>query len=146
MEGKVPLEAGSFLVIGGGLVGLEAADFLSAREKRVSLVEVLEEVGTKLDPLPRAMLMKRLHGKGVQIHTRTRVLGIEPEFAEVEEDGKTFRIQADMVVVAVGVQPNRELADQLEGGGLEVHLVGDVAEPRGAGEAILEGLEIGARI
>jgi len=146
MEGKVPLQAATFLVIGGGLVGLEAADFLSARGKRVTLVEVLEDVGTKLDPLPRAMLMKRLQAKGVQIHTRTRVLRIEPEFAEVEEEGKTFRIQADLVVVAVGVQANRELADQLTGSGLEMHLVGDVREPRGAGEAILEGLQTGASV
>ena len=146
MEGKVPLEAERFLVVGGGLVGLEAADFLSARGKKVALVEVVTEVGTKLDPLPRAMLLKRLQAKGVDIHTETRIRTIDPASVEVERLGEVFRIPTDMVVVAVGVQANRELAERLEGSGLEIHLVGDAKEPRGAGEAILEGLEVGSSV
>jgi len=42
----------------------------------------------------------------------------------------------------VGVRPNRELLDALEGSGLEVHVVGDALDPRGAGEAIREGLQV----
>jgi hypothetical protein len=48
--------------------------------------------------------------------------------------------------LAVGFRSNRELADSLEGTGLEVHLIGDALEPRGAGEAIWEGFEVAARL
>ncbi len=146
MEGKVPLVASRFLIIGGGLVGLEAADFLSAREKKVTLVEMMPEVGIKLDPLPRAMLLKRLGAKGVEIHTQARVRSIDPVSVELEKEGDALRVPTDMVVVAVGVQSNRALAEELEGSGLEIYLVGDAREPRGAGEAILEGLEVGATV
>jgi NADPH-dependent 2,4-dienoyl-CoA reductase/sulfur reductase-like enzyme len=146
MEGKVPLEAARFLIIGGGLVGLEAADFLSARGKQVTLIEVLPEVGAKLDLLPRTMLLKRLEAKGVEIHTQVRVRSIDPASVEVEREGETVRIPTDMVVVAVGVQANRELAEEMEACGLEIYTVGDAREPRGAGEAILEGLEVGTSV
>jgi NADPH-dependent 2,4-dienoyl-CoA reductase/sulfur reductase-like enzyme len=146
MNGRVPLEAHRFFIIGGGLVGLEAADFLSARGKKVTLVEGAEEVGTKLDPLPRTMLLKRLQAKGVEIHTSTRVLGIDPVSVRVERGGRVLDLPTDMVVVAVGVQPNRELEEALKESGLEIHTLGDAREPRGAGEAILEGLEIGASV
>lgn len=146
MEGKIPLEAESLLVIGGGLVGLEAADFISAREKKVVLVEMLQEVGAKLDPLPRVMLLKRLRAKGVEIHTATHVAKIEPGKVELEKEGEIFEVPAEMVVLAVGVRANRDLVEELEGSGLEIHTVGDALEPRGAGEAILEGLEAGAAV
>jgi len=55
-----------------------------------------------------------------------------------------LRIPADAAVLAVGFRSNRELAEGLSGTGLEVHLIGDAREPRGAGEAIREGFEIAA--
>ena len=146
MEGKVAPDAHRYLVIGGGLVGLEVADFLSVRGSGVILVEVVGDVGTKLDPLPRTMLLKRLREKGVEIHTRTRVRRIQPGAVELEGEGGAFRVPAEMVVLAVGVKANRELLEGLEGSGLEIHTVGDARDPRGAGEAILEGLEAGAAV
>ena len=51
-------------------------------------------------------------------------------------------IATDLVVVAVGFQPNRELAEGLEGKGIEFYIIGDAREPRGAGEAIREGFQV----
>lgn len=146
LDGKLSLEAEHILVIGGGLVGLEVADFLSAREKGVILVELVRDVGTKLDPLPRTMLLKRLEAQGVEIHTQTRVRKIEAGLVELEKEEASLQVSAEMVVLAVGVKANRELLEALEGSGLEVHTVGDARDPRGAGEAILEGLEAGATV
>ena len=146
LEGAVQTQGPSVLIIGGGLVGLEAADFLSAQEKKVTIVEVAEKVGEKLDPLPRAMLLKRLKEQGVEIHTATKVDGLAQGVVILSRGDEELRIQADLVVLAVGVQANTELADALEGRGLEVHAIGDAREPRGVGEAILEGFEVGARL
>lgn len=51
-----------------------------------------------------------------------------------------------MVVLAVGIQANRELAEELQGGDMELHAIGDAKEPRGVGEAVLEGMEVGAKV
>ncbi|MCG6956578.1 MAG: FAD-dependent oxidoreductase [Gemmatimonadetes bacterium] len=146
LEGRVDVDTPHALLIGGGLVGLEAADFLAARGTKVTLVEMQEEVGTGLDMLPRAMLLKRLTEGLVDIHVRTRVTRLDPDVALAERDGDEIRIPIETVVLAVGVRPNRALLDGLEGSGLEVHVVGDALEPRGAAEAILEGLEVALRL
>ncbi len=69
LEGDLEVETSSVLMVGGGLVGLEAAEFLAARGRKVTLVEMQEEVGAGLDMLPRAMLLKRLQEGQVEIHT-----------------------------------------------------------------------------
>lgn len=79
LEGSLLGEGSDTLVIGGGLVGLEEADFLSAKGKKVVLVEIAEEVGARLDPLPRAMLLKGLKEQGVEIHTNTEVTQLGPD-------------------------------------------------------------------
>ncbi len=146
LDGEVRVDGKAILVIGGGLVGLEVADFLSARGNQVTLVETLEAVGEKLDPLPRAMLLKRLAEQGVNIRTGTAVTRVSKQGVSMMAAEEELGIAVDLVVLAVGVRPNRELADALAGSGLEIYTVGDAREPRGAGEAILEGLEAGASV
>jgi 2,4-dienoyl-CoA reductase-like NADH-dependent reductase (Old Yellow Enzyme family)/thioredoxin reductase len=144
LEGEVEVKGESILLVGGGLVGLEVADYLSARGKKVFLVEIAGEVGTKLDPLPRSMLLKRLKRQGVEIHLDTTVTQISSGQVLAMKGAEELRIPADAAVLAVGFRSNRELAEGLSGTGLEVHLIGDALEPRGAGEAIREGFEIAA--
>jgi 2,4-dienoyl-CoA reductase-like NADH-dependent reductase (Old Yellow Enzyme family)/thioredoxin reductase len=144
LEGEVEVKGETILLVGGGLVGLEVADFLSARGKKVVLVEIAGDVGTKLDPLPRAMLLRRLKEQGVEIHFDTTVTEISDGQVLAMKGGEELRIPADAAVLAVGFRSNRELAQSLSGTGLEVHLIGDALEPRGAGEAIWEGFEIAA--
>jgi 2,4-dienoyl-CoA reductase-like NADH-dependent reductase (Old Yellow Enzyme family)/thioredoxin reductase len=146
LEGTVPVETASAFVIGGGLIGLETADFLAAQGKRVTLVEMLPEVGTDMDKLARTMLLKRLGGYPVEIHTDTQVTGLTAEAAIAEKAGQETRFPIETVVLAVGVQPNRELIDGLEGSGLEYHVVGDAVEPRRVLEAVWEAFETAAKL
>ncbi len=146
LDGTHQVEGRTVLVVGGGLVGLEVADFLSARGREVILVETLAEVGEKLDLLPRAMLLKRLREQGVRIRTSTTVEEGSPENVALMTEEGGERIRPDLVVLAVGMRPNRELADDLVSSGLAVHVIGDAREPRGVGEAIREGLEAGAAV
>jgi 2,4-dienoyl-CoA reductase-like NADH-dependent reductase (Old Yellow Enzyme family)/thioredoxin reductase len=146
LDRKVPVEGDTVLVVGGGLVGLEVADFLARQGKHVVLVETLGTVGEKLDLLPRAMLLKRLKEQGVELHTGTVVTRMSKGEVTLSAGGEEIQVAVDLVVLAVGVKPNRELADSLTGSGLEIYTIGDAREPRGAGEAILEGLEVGAKV
>jgi NADPH-dependent 2,4-dienoyl-CoA reductase/sulfur reductase-like enzyme len=134
------------LVIGGGLVGLETADFLAERGIRVTLVEMRESVGSEMDPLARSMLLGRLREHGVELRPSTRVLHLEAGQVVAAENDDVRRWPIETVVLAVGARPERELADALEAAGIPFHMVGDALEPRGAGEAIREGFEVAARL
>jgi pyruvate/2-oxoglutarate dehydrogenase complex dihydrolipoamide dehydrogenase (E3) component len=133
-------------VIGGGLVGLETADFLAEQGKQVTLVEMLAEAGTDMDPLAKTMLLGRLKKGGVVIHTGTKITGLTKNEALAQQGESTIRFPIETLILALGVRPNRELAGVLEYSGLEIHLIGDAFQPRKVLEAIREGFEVGSKI
>lgn len=141
LEGTATVPTRSALVVGGGLVGLETADYLTARGVDVTVVELLDRVGGEMDPLARSMLLGRLENSDVVIHTGVRVVRLTPAAVVAEKNGREIMIGCETVVLAVGVRSDRELAEALEGSGLPVYVVGDAVEPRGAGAAIREGFE-----
>jgi len=104
----------SAVIVGGGYIGLEMADALTVRGLSVTLVEhgasVLKTVDRSLGELVRAELEQR----GVVVKTGTQVQAIS-----VEQDGlcisgtPEFAATADLVLVAVGVEPRTELAQAL---------------------------------
>ena len=101
-------QGGDAVVIGGGLLGLEAAVGLSRRGMRVSVLHGADRLMERqLDHAAAAMLEQRLLGQGIAVVTNARTVAIEPD-AVVLADGR--RIQARIVVLAVGIRPHAELA------------------------------------
>jgi NADPH-dependent 2,4-dienoyl-CoA reductase/sulfur reductase-like enzyme len=146
LDGGHEIRPATAFIIGGGLVGLETADYLAAKGVSVTLVEMLDQVGADMDQLAKAMLLKRLDAHGVQIHTGTKVIGLTNSSALVQQDEAVISLPIETVVVAVGVSANRALPDALAGIDREIHVIGDAAEPRRALEAIREGFEVGNRV
>jgi ferredoxin-nitrate reductase len=107
------------VVIGGGLLGLEAARGLRERGLRVSVVHLADRLmEQQLDPLGAQCLLRAVRELGIDVHlsARTETLaGDDAVEAVVLADGT--RLPADLVVVAAGVQPDVELA---RAAGLEV--------------------------
>jgi len=145
LRGEAKVTTESALVVGGGLVGLETADFLSAQGIRVTVVEMLPSVGGDLDPLPKAMLLKRLKQQGVEIKVNTKVLRLSRDRVTAEQDGREVSFPVETVVMAVGARANHRLADELKGRP-NLYVIGDAAEPHKALEAILAGLEVGMSV
>lgn len=146
LEGTAQVETQSAFIIGGGLIGLEVADYLAAQGKRVTLVEMLEEVGSDMDILAKNMLLKRLKNHDVGIHSNTEVTRLTAELAITLQGEREVRYPIETVVLAVGVCPNQELPKALEGSDMVVHVIGDAVNPRKALEAIWEGFEVGNKI
>jgi nitrite reductase (NADH) large subunit len=100
------------VVIGGGLLGLEAARGLQARGLHVDVVHRAEHVmNMQLDGEPARILQRALSnlGIGVQLtRATTHVLGGERVKGLRFEDGS--ELACDMVVIAAGIRPNVELA------------------------------------
>ncbi|MHA1595373.1 MAG: oxidoreductase [Candidatus Baldrarchaeia archaeon] len=145
LAGKVSC-GDNVVVIGGGGVGLETADYLSEMGKKVTVIEMLPRVGRDLERTVRWVLLKRLGSKGVQILTKTTAKAIEKDGVLVEQEGQERKILADTVVIAVGAAPNKALYEQLTKKFKEVYAVGDCISPGRARDAISAAFKVALKI
>jgi len=102
------------VVIGGGLLGLEAAHGLAKSGARVTLVHLMDRLMERqLDPTAADLLRHAIEARGVQVLLEAetaRVIGSQRVAAVELTDGRV--LAADLVVVAVGIRPNVALAAQ----------------------------------
>ncbi len=136
----------TIVVVGGGMVGCETAEFLSAMGKKVKIIEMLDRIAADVDFRARIFLLERLQEAGVEIFTRTKLEEVSSEGIVARgEEGRTL-LKCDTVVLAVGAKPDRKLADALRGRVEEIYLVGDCVSPRKILEAVEEGFMVGAYV
>ena len=142
------------VVIGGGLLGLEAAHGLAKAGARVILVHLMDRLMERqLDDVAADMLRNAVEARGVSVllgAETERVIGTQRAEAVVLKDGRV--IPADLVVMAVGVRPNAAIAaaagldvnrgvvvdDGLQTSAAHVFAIGECAEHRGACYGLVE--------
>lgn len=133
---------GDVVIIGGGLVGLDLAEFLARPGTKVTVMEMMKQVGRELEWNVKKMKLKALREKGITILTESKVIRIEEGSVVFRDSKDTERsIRADVVVSAVGSNPNNPFEEELRDMGLKVTCIGDCKEPRGIAEAISDGFE-----
>jgi len=100
------------VVIGGGLLGLEAAHGLAKAGARVTLVHLMDRLMERqLDDVAAGMLRRAVEARGVEVllgAETARIAGSQRVEAVELRDGRS--LPADLVVMAVGIRPNAELA------------------------------------
>jgi 2,4-dienoyl-CoA reductase-like NADH-dependent reductase (Old Yellow Enzyme family)/thioredoxin reductase len=142
-----PEKVGAIVVIiGGGSVGAETAEFLLDQKKDVTLLEMLPEIAGDAEKVNRKVLLRSLGEKGVRIRVLTQATAILVEGVEVEFGGRKETLSADTVVLATGTQPNKELEAALRAFPAELHKVGDCVKPRKAIDAIHEGFQAAMKL
>jgi 2,4-dienoyl-CoA reductase-like NADH-dependent reductase (Old Yellow Enzyme family)/thioredoxin reductase len=130
------------VVIGGGEVGCELAEYLATKGTAVVIVEMLGDLALTMEPRARTLLMQRLRELGVTVLVQSRIDAVRGSTVSYEQGGLAFRIEnVDTVVSAVGSLPNTTLGEALEGVEATVHRIGDCLRPRRILEAIREGFE-----
>jgi len=135
------------LVVGGGGIGAEIADYLSEMGKEVTLVEMLEEVASDLVTHLKYGLSQRLAEKGVKILTSTKVKELGKGYALVETASGVRKIDGfDTIVLSSGSMPNDAIAKSLKGKVSELYVIGDALQAREVLEAMSEGQEIAMKI
>jgi 2,4-dienoyl-CoA reductase-like NADH-dependent reductase (Old Yellow Enzyme family)/thioredoxin reductase len=113
-------------VIGGGLVGVELAEFLCERGRRVWILEEGNTLAVEMALPRRWRVLHGLREHGVALLTGVRVEEItDAGVVYTAKDGTRSSVPIDTVILASGAGENRGLADALEGLGAEVHLLGD---------------------
>jgi 2,4-dienoyl-CoA reductase (NADPH2) len=146
LAGKAEV-GGSVVVVGGGQVGCETAEFLERLGHNVTLVEMRDELAPDETMLPRAALLEGLAETRIETLTGTRVVEVLPGAVVVEYDGQRRTLSGvDTVVLAVGVTPLNHLAALLAGTGVEIHVVGDAGGVSNAMAAIESGASVGRRV
>ncbi len=142
------------VVIGGGLLGLEAAYGLAKAGVRVTLLHIATRLMERQLDEPAARLLRAaIEGKGCEVilgANTVRVRGASRVEAVELADGRV--IPADLLVCAVGVRPNIALAkdaglacnrgilvdDQMRTGDPDVFAIGECAEHRGVAYGLVE--------
>ncbi|MFH0844403.1 MAG: FAD-dependent oxidoreductase, partial [Pseudomonadota bacterium] len=135
------------VIIGGGLVGCEVADYLADQGKGVTIVEVLPEIpmGKSLSMMRRLLI--RLGKKKVAILTGARCQEITDRgLVILDKEGQRRELHAQTVVVATGFRPNREHYQTMGGLVPETYFIGDCVEPGRIMDAVADGFRIGLRI
>jgi 2,4-dienoyl-CoA reductase-like NADH-dependent reductase (Old Yellow Enzyme family)/thioredoxin reductase len=135
------------LIIGGGMVGCETADFLGEHMHQVTIVEMLPEIASDVPSAARYFLMQRLKEYGVRIETETTVREFLDDGVIIDRDGKENQlIGFDTIVLAMGVKSVNTLKAKLEGKIPELHVIGDALLVRKAIDAIEEGARVAVEL
>ena len=128
---KKEIVFGNVSVIGGGLVGVETAEYLAARGCNVTIIEMMDQIAKEESSTILPTLMSELEHSNVQILTSAKLSEINDHAVIVEktENEKTsvLEIRSDFVVMAVGARKN--LPD-LSACPLPLHYIGDCAGER----------------
>jgi NADPH-dependent 2,4-dienoyl-CoA reductase/sulfur reductase-like enzyme len=128
------------VIIGGELVGLELAEFLIERGRRVTVIEESANFGRGLTVVRRARLIPELVEHGAVLQGGASDVRILPAgVAFLDRNGQAQTVAADHVIVAKGARGDSQLADRLREAGYSVREFGD-----GAGVGYIEGAIRGA--
>jgi nitrite reductase (NADH) large subunit len=150
------------VVIGGGLLGLEAAYGLARAGARVTVLHLMDRLMERqLDAQAATLLRRAVEAMGIEVILNADTAEISGE-ARVDgvvlKDGR--RIEADAVVVAIGIRPSADLAraagiavrrgivvdDSLETNVSGIHAIGECAEHRGICYGLVEPAHDQARV
>jgi len=135
------------LVIGGGLVGCETADYLAGKDMSVTVVEMLKHTARDIGPATRFFLRRRLQEKQVLILTQSAVKSIDDDFAVVDTPGGEQRLGPfDTIVIAIGAVPANSLGDHVKDIVPEVYVIGDACKPGKILAAVEQGADIALKL
>lgn len=140
--------SGRVAVIGGGLVGLEVAEYLAEKGNAVTVVEMLDEAGKDLGQLRKICVMESIYMHGIKTLTNAKCVEIKADGVVVEKDGSVQEIKCDSVVVSVGAKPrgHREIEAYCAENGIPCYVIGDALKARRALNAVAEASKVAREI
>ena len=132
-------------IMGGGLVGAEAAIGFNHEGHEVSIIEMKKAVAEEVNSFYRGGLLPQVE-RSATIYVNTKVMEILPEGVKVERGGETFVIAADTVVCALGFRAPWAAVDALAAEADEYAIIGDCANVGQIHHAMNQGYFTALRI
>ena len=96
----------SLVIIGGGVIGSEFADFFNAIGTKVSVIEMLPEILIGVDEEIAAFARKEFEKKGVEYYLDAKVTRLNGKEVVFEKDGQEMSLTGDQVLLSVGRRAN----------------------------------------
>ena len=123
---------GEVAVIGSGMTGLETAEMLAMNGCKVTLVEMLKELGAGVNPAVIMDSMKRIMPYAPQVLKEHKLKEVKPDGIELTRliDGEALFVQADYVILSMGVRPRQAVVEAFKAAFSNVYVIGD-AQARG---------------
>ncbi len=115
------------VVVGGGLVGVELAEYLAERGRSVTVLEEGDKLGVEMAHPRRARALFEARNHGVSFITGAQLTGITESGVSYLVGDETHTVRTDAVVIASGVHADESIAEQLRADGFDVRVVGDAA-------------------
>lgn len=138
------------LVVGGGLVGAETADFIGEYGSEVTIIEFKPAVAADVQAFVRKYLLERLREYGVKLLTGAKVMEFLDDGVIYENtDGGAGAITLrgfDSIVLAMGARSYNPLEEELKGKVAELYVIGDALKAGKAITAIEQAAEIGVTV
>lgn len=128
------------VVIGGGLVGAETAEYIANQGSQVTVIEMLESVAKEESNTVLPAMMDDFKAHDVQLLTKTKVTAITSKAVACVnvETNEEIDVPADFVVMALGAKAN-----QIDVGGLtNVHYIGDCKEVGDINKAVKSAYDL----
>ena len=133
-------------VVGGGLVGVDAAEFFGRRGAKVQMFELLPEIGRELDPVSRCAFREFVRNNKVELNTEARLKEVRADSFVFDTAAGERECSFDYGLVCMGMASVRPLEDELSRFCLENRLVyaniGDSKKTR----TIIDGVEEGRSV
>ena len=138
------------VIIGGGSVGCETADYLAPivndrfpRNRDITVIEMADEIMLKEAGAVRSNLVLRMMKKGIHIITKATVDRVEESAIHYTQGGNSYVIDdADTLVFATGYKVDPAMEEMLKAAGATYHMVGDAGAVGNLKDAISTGYEI----
>lgn len=92
----------SLVIIGGGVIGMEFASFFNSLGTKVTIVEMMNEILTGMDPEMSEMLRQMYTKKGIAFNLSSKVIEVKGNEVIFEKDGKRESVSGEKILVSVG--------------------------------------------
>lgn len=143
LKKEIEISKLDIVVIGGGLVGCETAKYLVQKRNKVTIVEMLKDIAINVNPVNREDIFEHLEKSHVSIFVNTRLEGIDSDKKQLRLIRCTSRkfenISCDLVVLACGATPDREIEHMLQSSYMNYYIVGDCHCPGKILDAVSSG-------
>lgn len=131
LNGSVKLENKKVAVIGSGMTGLETSELLIEQGNQVAIIEMADQIapGAWFQHVDDAM--PKLEAGGTKFYAGHKLLSVNDHSVTLEriKDKKQIELDADYVVLSLGVRPDTVLYDEIKNStAYKVYNIGDSAE------------------
>jgi pyruvate/2-oxoglutarate dehydrogenase complex dihydrolipoamide dehydrogenase (E3) component len=138
------------VIAGGGLVGVETADFLAEKKlaETITVIEMLPSLAYDMPAMARTYMLQVLLPRwGVKAVTNMHIQEITDDgVCAIDNNWKRHTFDCDTVITALGYVPNKALGEALDGIVPELYTIGDCVRPGNLMSAVHDAAYVARQI